>query len=210
MKFKVAIVSDVVCPWCFVGKRRLEKAISQLSEDDFEVDTLPFQLNPDLPDEEIKLRDYLAQKFGSIDQLEEMEERLEGIAAAEGIAMNFSKITYVANTLKAHALIQSVKDLDQKMMLKEALLSAHFEKGLPIGRTETLQQIATDLKVDFDPDFEAPEKVNQMSIVEEKLKTQGISAVPTFIINDRYLVQGAQSAETFLKVFEEIRAKEDT
>lgn len=208
MKFKVDIVSDVVCPWCFVGKRRLEKAIAQLKDDEFEIDTLPFQLNPDLPDGEVLLRAYLGQKFGSIAQLEEMEERLEGIASTEGIAMDFSKITYVANTLKAHALIQSVKNLDQKMKLKEALLSAYFEKGLRIGNDEVLKSVAKEQNVDYDENFDAPEKVAQMRLSEQRLKEQGISAVPTFIINNRYLIQGAQPAETFVKAFEEIKAKE--
>lgn len=205
MKFKIDIVSDIVCPWCFVGKRRLESAIAELSEHEFEIDTLPFQLNPDIESGKVLLQDYLEKKFGGKDQIREMQERLEGIAQAEGIQMDFTKVTYAFNTLKAHALIQSVKDKTQKMKLKEALLSAYFEHGQDIDSDEVLRSIAKANQVAFDENFMESGKIEAIRKKELQLKQMGINAVPTFILNNQYLVQGAQSKETFLQVFKQLK-----
>lgn len=208
MNFDIQIISDVVCPWCFVGKRRLESAMEALNSDNFTLKLRPFQLNPDIQEDSVKLQDYLVAKFGNIEQVTEAQDRLEAVAMQEGIKMDFSKIEYAHNTLKAHALMQSVGTQEEKLQLNEALMAAYFEQGQNIGSPETLEKIAQEINVSYDTSFNEPNKIEAVKQEELRVKQIGVNAVPSFIINGKYLIQGAQPMEQFIQVFEQIRKEQ--
>jgi predicted DsbA family dithiol-disulfide isomerase len=205
MKFTVDIISDVVCPWCFVGKRRFEAAMKELENDEFDINLLPFQLNPDIKEDSIKLQDYLVEKFGGIERVTEAQNQLEAVASAEGINMDFSKIEFAHNTLKAHALMQSVESKEEKLAVNEAFMSAYFEHGKNIGSIELLEQITNDKNIKFDPNYNTPLNIEAVVQEESRVKQMGVNAVPSFIINGKYLIQGAQPKESFIQVFDQIR-----
>jgi predicted DsbA family dithiol-disulfide isomerase len=208
MKFTVDIISDVVCPWCYVGKRRFENTIKELTSDEFELKLLPFQLNPDIVEDSIKLEDYLVAKFGSLESVNTAQDRLETVAVQEGIKMDFSKIDFAHNTLKAHALMQSVNSIVDKLKLNEAFMSAYFEHGKNIGSTDFLEQIANDNGIEFDPYYNTPANIEAVKQEEMRVKQMGVNAVPSFVINGKYLIQGAQTKESFVQVFDQIRKEQ--
>jgi predicted DsbA family dithiol-disulfide isomerase len=209
MNFTISIISDVVCPWCFVGKRRLESALAELPSDNFTQNLLPFQLdphiNPDPKQELVKLQDYLVSKFGNLDRVTDAQNSLEAVALQEGIKMDFSKVEYAHNTLKAHALIQSAESEEDKQKLNEAFMSAYFEYGKNISSAEVLESIANDLQIGFDPNYNSSLNIEAIKQELSKVHQMGINSVPSFIINGKYLIQGAQPKEQFLQVFDQIR-----
>ncbi len=140
---KIDVVSDVICPWCYIGKRRLEKAIDQLKNDfDFEVDYHPFELNPDTPKEGRNHKEYLSKKFGGEDQYHQMTNRVVAIAATEGLNFDFNKQTISPNTLDAHRLIAYARREGKQHQMKEALMNAYFEKGVDLTQTQNLVEVA--------------------------------------------------------------------
>ena len=205
MKFTVDIISDVVCPWCFVGKRRFESAMKELKNDEFDINLFPFQLNPDIKEDSIKLQDYLVEKFGGIERVTEAQDRLEAVALEEGIHMDFSKIEFAHNTLKAHALMQSVDSKEEKLAVNEAFMSAYFEHGKNIGSEKLLEEIANEVNIEFDPNYNTPLHIEAVVQEEARVKQMGVNAVPSFIINGKYLIQGAQPKESFIQLFDQIR-----
>lgn len=204
----IQMVSDVVCPWCYIGKKRLEKAISQLSNDfNFEIDFVPFELNPGSPNSETSIKQYLAQKYGqSLEQIEEMSNNVASVAADEGVTMNFANINFTANTLLAHLLIESVLDFEQKNKIKEALLKAYFTDNIHIGIKDNLIKIAkeTGLNEEYITSFINTPNTETVERKQSEVKQAGINAVPSFIINGKYLIKGAQDTKTFIETFQKI------
>src|SRR5579871_3853514 len=146
---KIDVVSDVVCPWCYIGKRRLEKAIDQLKDEiDFEVAYHPFELNPDMPKEGRNQKEYLAAKFGGEDAYAQITGRTERTAAQEGLHFDFSKQKISPNTLDAHRLIAFAKAKGKQAEIKEALMSAYFEKGIDLSKTANLVSVAVEHGLD--------------------------------------------------------------
>ena len=207
-KIKVDVVSDVVCPWCYIGKRRLEKAMNQLKDQyEFEVAYHPFELNPDMPDEGRNQKAYLIAKFGSEEKYFQIANHVTSVAAGEGLNFDFSKQVISPNTLNAHRLIAFAKKEGKQAAVKEALMSAYFEKGVDLTRIKNL----VDVAVQAGMDAEAVESFLQSDEFEAEVKMEeqlnfkrGISGVPFYIINDKYGVSGAQPVEVFAQVFEEM------
>lgn len=198
---KVDIVSDVVCPWCYIGKRRFEKAIEQLKDQfDFEIDYKAFELHPDIKDTTTKLDDYLMNKFGSEEQLEIMKDRVVGAAHEEGIEMNFTEESIVPNTLLAHRLLKLIDDKQLKSVVKEALLKAYFTDNVNVGVPSEIQKIAEQSNVpkNLIDLFLANENTDEVLAEQNHYRQAGVNAVPSFIVNNQYLIQGAQSTETFI------------
>lgn len=204
---KVDIVSDVVCPWCYIGKRRFEKAVEQLQHKyNFEIDYKAFELHPDIKDTSTLLDDYLMQKFGSEEQLEVMRDRVVGAANEEGITMNFSKDSIVPNTLLAHKLLNLIEDSSLKANLKEALLKAYFTDNINVGLQEEIEKIAQDINIpqSIIDTFLSDKNVDKVLAEQNHYRQAGVNAVPSFIVNDQYLIQGAQNTETFVQSLEQI------
>ena len=209
---KVDIWSDVACPWCYIGKRKLENAIDAFtaegSQTPIQVEYHSFLLNPDMPvDYEGSQTDYLAEHKGMPrDQVISMTERLKGIAAAVGLNYDMEHM-HMTNTVLAHQLLHYAKTQGKQVQMKERIMSAHFIEALHVGRIDVLSQLAADIGLDraevmrvlesgeFIPAFEAD---------VEQAHAYGISGVPFFVIEGKYGVSGAQNAEVFVGAFNQV------
>jgi predicted DsbA family dithiol-disulfide isomerase len=205
---KIDVVSDVVCPWCYIGKRRLEKAIQQVSDQiDVTVEYHPFELNPDMPAEGRNQRDYLIKKFGSESKYEQITSHVTATAAQEGLAFDFAKQNLSPNTRQSHRLIYFAKQQGKQLEMKEALMKAYFTDGVDLTKKENLIHVASSVGLDANEVklfLNSDEGLNEV-VAEEKLNVQrGISGVPFFIINNHYGVSGAQPSDVFANAFLEI------
>jgi predicted DsbA family dithiol-disulfide isomerase len=187
-KLAIEVASDVVCPWCYIGKRRLEKALDLL-KDEFEVEVrwLPFQLNPDLPSEGVPRADYRKAKFGSLERSKQMDERVIAEGKGEGIDFAFDRMQTQPNTSQAHRLIALAQNQNAVV---DALFRAHFEQGRNIGDAKVLADIAAQCGVKG-----WPQGAGDVSKLEEEVRGLGVSAVPTFIFERRHGVSGAYPPE---------------
>lgn len=190
-KLDIEVASDVVCPWCYIGKRRLEKAL-ELLKDEFQVTVrwLPFQLNPDLPPAGIPRAEYRKAKFGSLERSRQMDARVIAEGKGEGIDFAFDRMETQPNTTQAHRLIGTAQEQGLGNEVVNALFSAHFEQGRKIGDPKVLAEIAAQCGVQG-----WPEKAQDVSQLEEEVRELGISGVPTFIFERRHGVSGAYPAE---------------
>jgi predicted DsbA family dithiol-disulfide isomerase len=207
-KIKVDIVSDVVCPWCYIGKRRLENAIGKLaSEYDFELEYHPFELNPQMPESGTNQRAYLAARFGSDERYDQITDQTTQTAATEGLAFAFDKQQVSPNTRKAHVLIQEARNAGKQLEVTEGFFKAYFTEGVDLSKDENLVSVAVQAGLPQDLAEEALANETaalQVSLAEQEMYKLGITGVPFFIINNRYGVSGAQPAETFIEAFREI------
>jgi predicted DsbA family dithiol-disulfide isomerase len=196
---KIEVASDVVCPWCYIGKKRLEKAVKLLDgKVPLEISWLPFQLNPGLPADGVPRAEYRKAKFGSLERSKQMDARVVAEGKAEGIDFAFERMERQPNTSQAHRLIALAKDQNAVV---NALFRAHFEQGRNIGDPKVLAEIAAECGVQG-----WPEKAQDVSGLENEVRAMGISAVPTFIFERRSGVAGAYPAETLAAAIKEASA----
>lgn len=207
-KIKIDVVSDVVCPWCYIGKRRLEKAIDQLKgQIDVEVEFHPFELNPDMPKEGKSQKEHLTHKFGGVDRYKQITSNVTKVAAEEGLKFNFDKQEVSPNTRDAHRIIRYAKSEGKQAVVKEAFLKAYFEEGIDLSKKENLLAIATKsgLKTtNVSSLLNSDEGIVEIELEERMHAQHGISGVPFFIINNKYGVSGAQPSEVFQKALLDI------
>ena len=205
---KIDVVSDVVCPWCYIGKRRLEKAINELKDKmDFEVEYHPFELNPETPKEGFNHKEYLTKKFGGEERYQRITNHVVGIAAREGLTFNFSDRQVSPNTLDAHRLIAFAKLHGKQGEMKEALMNAYFEKGLDLTQDKNLIKVAVEQGLEsgaVDAFLRSDELTDEVRQDEQRNYQRGISGVPFYIINNKYGVSGAQPTEGFVKALTDI------
>jgi len=205
MTLAIDIVSDVVCPWCYIGKRRLEAALERYRERHPQgpaprVTYHPFELNPDIPREGIARADYIAKKFGARGY--GAHERLVHAGAQLGIPFAFDRIERQPNTLAAHALIEWARRRDVQGAVKEALLKAFFVDGLDLADRDALVHVAAAAGLDRSEAEAciADEDLRRLvSEEEDKARSMGVQGVPFFIFNNRLAVEGAQSPEVLLE-----------
>ena len=202
---KIAVISDVVCPWCYLGKRRLERALEETGVE-AEVSWLPYELNPDMPSQGMARADYRSRKFGAERSAEldaQMRERGEG----EGVTFAFEKMTRTPNTRRAHALIAKAGETGLANAMAEELFRTYFEEGADVGDTETLVKAATSVGMDEATaraiiDDEAIKQ--EVAALEARATQMGVSGVPFFIIEEKFAVSGAQPVENWKQVLVEI------
>ncbi|MEK9594812.1 MAG: DsbA family oxidoreductase [Rhodospirillaceae bacterium] len=202
---KIEIFSDVVCPWCLIGKRRFEQALAERPNAQVEITWRAFQLNPDLISDGIDRQQYLQQKFGGPDQAKQIYRRIEAIGAEEGIDFAFDKITRTPNTVLAHRLIRWARGHGVQDAVVEALFSAYFFDGVDIGNLENLVEIAVINGLDDEETFEylnGPDGVREILDETRLAYNSGITGVPCFIINRQYAVSGAQEPQAFFPLFD--------
>jgi len=205
MALAIDIVSDVVCPWCYIGKRRLEAALELYRKQrpqapEPEVTFHPFELNPDMPREGISRADYIARKFGARGY--SAHDRLVHAGAPLGIAFAFDSIQRQPNTLAAHSLIEAARQKGVQAAVKEALLRAFFVDGLDLTDEKTLVRVAAEAGLDRETGERslADEDLrNAVASEEEKARQMGVGGVPFFIFNNRLAVEGAQGPEVLLE-----------
>ena len=197
---KLEVASDVICPWCYIGKKRLEKALGLLkSELTPEMGWLPFQLNPGMPKEGMPRAEYRKAKFGSLERSRELDARVVAEGRSEGIAFAFERIERTPNTAAAHRLIALAEDQNTVV---SALFRAYFEEGKDIGDPQVLDEIASGCGVRG-----WPERAPDVSALEEEVRAMGITAVPTFIFDRRSGISGAYPAETLAGAIREASGK---
>jgi predicted DsbA family dithiol-disulfide isomerase len=207
-KITIDIVSDVVCPWCYIGKRRLESALKVLENDyEFVLEYRPFELNPAIPASGRNQRDYLIEKFGSEERYNSVTQQVTQVAAGEGLEFNFEKQLRSPNTRKAHALIQYAGSEGRQQEVVNLLFKAYFTDGIDLSKDESLLEIADLAGLDFERTRQMLEDENsmlQIALEEQEFYKLGITGVPFFIINKKFGVSGAQSVETFVRALQNI------
>lgn len=207
-KIKIDVVSDVVCPWCYIGKRRLEKALDKLAgQYDFEVEYQPFELNPDMPEEGTNQKAYLTKKFGSEARYDQITNQTTQTAAQEGLHFDFCKQQVAPNTRQSHRLIHLAKAEGKQAELKEALMKAYFEDGVDLSKVANLQAIAVSAGLDSDKVtswLHSDEGLQEVIQSEQINYQRGISGVPFYIINNKYGVSGAQPTAVFIEMLTQV------
>jgi predicted DsbA family dithiol-disulfide isomerase len=204
----VDIFSDVICPWCLVGRRRLEGAVELLNgRHRLEVTWKPFQLNPWMPDGGMDRAAYRAQKFGSAERAGAGDARLTEIGKAEGIDFAFGKITRTPNTFDAHRLIWLARRQGRQIEMVDALFRAYFQEGQDVGDHAILAALAADAGLDADEVrrfLDSQEGVSEVDEEESVGRSLGIDGVPFFLFEGKYGVSGAQPAEVLVDVIERV------
>jgi predicted DsbA family dithiol-disulfide isomerase len=213
---RLEIFSDVVCPWCFIGKQRFDRAVKNLTTAGFninlEVFYRPFQLDPTAPlDAPTPVRDAYAKKFGTPERASEILDHVTSIALAEGLNFRMD-IALRANTSRAHQLITFAQttDLDHTK-LKELLMIAYFCNGKDISNIDTLIDIATTFGLDKSQVSQLLKSNSGQDQLEAELiraRDIGVTAVPTYIFNEQWSVPGAQDSETFERVLKKLTQEE--
>jgi len=211
----IDVVSDVVCPWCYIGKRRLEAALARLRESDPELPVVvrwhPFQLNPDLPRDGVARRDYLERKFGGPERAREIYARVSAAGRSVDIPFAFDAIERQPNTLDAHRLVawaQSRREGDPDKLV-EALFRAYFIDGRYVGDRDELVALAADAGYDADDAgkfLDSDDLVDVVSEADRRSRQMGISGVPFFIFGGKTAVSGAQEPEALLEAINQARA----
>ena len=201
----VEVIADLVCPFCFLGKRRLDAAMRAV-QGPSDVSWHPYQLNPDMPEDGMSFDDYLARRFGDPANIQPVLDTLAAEGRREGIEFRFDKLTHVPNTLPAHQLMHlaETEGKDQSA-LAEDLMTAFFERGANIGDTAVLISIAAGhgLSADAVRQTVSDDKVRQIVLSREaQVRSSGMSGVPGFLLNRRLLVVGAQDKDTIITAFD--------
>ncbi len=212
----IDIVSDVVCPWCYIGKRKLEAALALPQAADLppvQIRWHPFQLNPTLPEAGMPRKQYLEEKFGGPARAAEIYARVHAAGAAVGLDLNFDAIQQQANTLAAHALIAFAQEDSSNgpdnavgNKIKERLMQAYFVEGRFIGSIDVLAQIAIEAGLDGDAArayvTDATHRA-EVAQADAQAREMGVTGVPFFIFNQKVAVSGAQDPQTLLAAMQQ-------
>ena len=197
----IEVASDVICPWCYIGKRRLEKALESLKgEVEARIEWLPFQLNPDMPAAGVERAEYRRAKFGSVEKSKALDARVAHEGAGEGIAFAFDRMQRTPNTVAAHQLIDLAQKQGKGDVVVDTLFRAYFEDAKDIGDAAVLKEIADAAGVTGWPDQQDKPTVQEK---EERVRDLGISGVPTFIFNKESGLSGAYPPDLLAQAIRE-------
>ncbi len=205
----VDVVSDVVCPWCFIGQKRLDKAIAAAGDVEVHVRWRPFQLDPTIPPQGKDRRDYMLGKFGSEERIREIHARIEPLGEAEGINFAFDAIKVAPNTLDAHRLIRWAGAISEEVQnrLVRRLFQINFEEGGNLGDHAVLIEAAREAGMDVAVVEALLPSEADMEDVRNEITTasrMGITGVPCFLIEGKYAVMGAQDAATLTDAIRQV------
>lgn len=211
---KIDVFSDPVCPWCFIGKRRLERALdARKLGDDVSIHWRAFQLNPGMPPEGMARDAYLALKFGGDAQASQIYDAIAEAGAGEGIAFAFNRIERTPNTINAHRLIRHAADAGRDGTVVEALFTGYFLEGRDLGNDDVLADMAGECGLDRTAArafLDGTEGTPEVRAEHDFAVSLNITGVPCFIVEGRYAVVGAQEPDAFMPVFDlaeqEVRA----
>jgi len=214
---RLDIFSDTVCPWCFIGKRRLERALAERPMPGLEVRWRAFQLNPDMPAEGMDRQDYLTRKFGGAENAKQVYDAVRQAGEQEGIEFAFDRIERTPNSLKSHRLLRFAAEQDggygDQDPLAERLFRLYFLEGGDISDTEVLVQAAADAGLDPDAArayLDSGEAVEETRAEDMQARRAGIQGVPTFIFNGQYALSGAQEPKVLFQLFDVAREQQDS
>lgn len=195
---RIDVVSDIVCPWCFIGKRRLEKAIALRPEQPVEVHYRPYFLNDWIPPEGLSREQYLTAKFGSPEAYRGISQRVRAAAAGEGLVYASEKINRQPNTRDAHRLIRWADAIGRAAEMKQRLMDLYFTEGADLTDRAVLVQAAADVGLDpaqVGADLASDKDIAEIEREAQMAKEAGIQGVPMFIFGGRFAVSGAQGPE---------------
>lgn len=209
----VDVISDVACPWCFVGMKRLDRAIELAGDVDVQVRWRPYQLDPTIPKEGVPRRQYMLSKFGDEAKLRAVHDRLVTLGEVDGIRFNFDAMEIAANTLDAHRLIRwagSPKSpAGAQAQVVKRLFEMNFEEGRDIGARDVLTEVAADVGMDVN----LVEALLSSHADEDSLRNEiasagqmGVTGVPCFLLEGKYAVMGAQDSEVLADAIQQIAA----
>lgn len=207
---KLDIISDPICPWCYIGKTHLEKALADHPDHPFVIEWHPFQLNPDMPAGGMDRRAYLESKFGGKNKAVEAYARVDEHARAAGLTIDFAAMQRTPNTVDAHRLIHWAGIEGEQGPMVDALFRAYFEEGRDIGDAEVLADLADGVGLDaaiVTRLLATEEDVDMIRARDAHSRKAGVTAVPTYIIAQRHAVAGAQPPEVWGRIITEIMAQ---
>ncbi len=208
----IDVVSDVVCPWCFIGKRRLEKALALTSDIPVEVRYHPYFLNPWVPAEGMTRDEYLTAKFGSPDRYKQIAGRVSAAAAAEGLTYAVDKMKRQPNTRDCHRLILWAQAIGEAPQMKQRLMDLYFTEGADLSDSEVLVRAAADVGLDATTIRDRLASDADVDLVDQaatSAKEAGIDGVPTFIIGGVAAISGAQDPQVLANAIEQVANNRD-
>jgi predicted DsbA family dithiol-disulfide isomerase len=210
---QIDIVSDVVCPWCYIGKRRIENALALVPDVPVEVHWRPFFLNPWVPRDGIGRDEYLTAKFGSVEAYKGIAQRVVAAAGEEGLTYRPELVKRQPNTIDCHRLIHWAEHSpagDKSAAMKQRLMELYFRDGGDLTDRDVLVQAAADIGFDADDvrrRLATDEDVDLISAEAKDASDKGISGVPTFVFAQKYAVSGAQPAEQLARAIRQVSAE---
>lgn len=209
---QIDIVSDVVCPWCAIGYGNLTQALEQLTSVQANVQWHPFQLNPYMGKEGQDINEHISEKYGLTDkQMEDNKQNIKAMGKKAGFDISFDKRARIYNTLDCHILLHFAQEKDKQTELKLALFKAYFTDGKDVSDRavliEAVELVGLD-KQEAEIALDSEHYKKTVQDEEAKFKSMGISSVPAFIINNKYLLSGGQPVENFIQSLTEIAEKE--
>jgi len=203
------VISDVICPWCFIGKRKLDAALATLTDVRVNLMWRPYQLYPDTPQEGADLTAKMKQRYGG-EGAKQMRENIKAAAAGTNIEFSFEKIKITPNTLNAHRLIRWAASTGQQHAIAEALFAGHFEQGRNIGDVATLLEIAGEHGMDVPLLAELFQSDNDIEATrndDAAARELGVQGVPAFLAGGKFLLMGAQEPEYLNRFIDKARQK---
>ncbi|KIC22371.1 polyketide biosynthesis protein [Leisingera sp. ANG-Vp] len=204
---KLDILSDPICPWCYIGKTHLDKALAEVPDHPFVIEWHPFQLNPDMPREGMDRREYLERKFGGKEGAVKAYAPVVEHAEKAGLSINFEAMKRTPNTLDAHRLIHWAGIEGKQTEVVDALFQAYFADAKDIGDHAVLTGIAKDAGLDADATARLLEGDSDVEAIRDRdahSRKMGVSSVPTFIVANQHAVPGAQPPELWKQAIEDI------
>lgn len=211
-KLKIDIVSDVVCPWCTIGYKRLEKAITELGiQDQVEIEWQPFELNPNMPSEGQNVNEHITEKYGSTTEQQNQSKEMMTEAGAElGFKFDYFDEMRMVNTFDAHILLEYAKDFGKQTELKMAFTKAFFSDRKDVSKVEILKETLISVGLNADDallKIKNEEARNEVRTKQNYWKSLGVNSVPTIVFNRKSAVTGAQPIDTFKQVLSELIAE---
>ena len=210
LMIELDIFSDTVCPWCYIGKKRLENALNKYKNLVIKQTWRPFQLNPGMPPDGMDRQEYLISKFGSSDAAKTVYENIYEEGVKEGINFNFDLIEVTPNSFNSHRLLALAYKVDIQEKVLDDLFESYFLHGKDIGDPNILLQIAIKHNInaeEFKSYLSDQENIEPLANEAIQAKKMGINSVPTFIVNKQIVINGAQTSENFELIFEKLKAR---
>jgi predicted DsbA family dithiol-disulfide isomerase len=213
MALTIDVIADVICPWCYIGKRRLEKALASFAEREVLVRWHPFELNPQIPKAGISRREYRTAKFGSWERSLALDAQVVAVGREEGIPFAFDKIERTPNTFDAHRLIWLADKEDMQGAVVEALFRAYFTEGRDISNQQTLLDVVAEAGLNRNRAEEllnGDEGIEAIRSAEEQARQMGVQGVPFFVVNNELALSGAVRPSAFLAAFDKLMVRAPT
>ena len=207
---KLDIISDPICPWCFIGKTQLDRALEAAPDHPFAIEWHPFQLNPDMPAGGMDRREYLETKFGGKENAVKVYGRIAEAAEAAGVEIDFAGIEKTPNTIDAHRLIHWAGVEKRQTPVVSALFKAYFQEGRDIGDHEVLADIADSAGLDaamIQRLLASDADAEDIRARDAHTRQRGVTGVPTFVVANQHVVPGAQPPDLWAKVIGELNAQ---